>query len=86
MRFQDPTVPRGHNRPRGSGMSRAQEAAIESELARYVALECGHLTTREVIILYACFGRVETYCETCEDWKDIAKKTRPVAYPAVPLF
>lgn len=78
-------MPRGYL-PRGSAMSKAQEAAIERELSRYVPLECGHLTTREVIIIYTCFGKVDTYCETCEEWRDIAKKSKPVPVPAEPMF
>jgi len=88
VRIIAPTVtaePRSY-RPRGSALSKAQEAAIEAQMARYVRLSCGHLTTREVLVIYACFGKVDTFCEVCGDWKQPADKPKPVPVPAEPMF
>lgn len=89
MKFIDPTyrAPEpSERRVRGSALSKAQEAAIERSLSRYVALSCGHVTTKEVMVLYAVFGRVDTYCETCGDWFQLAPKNEPVILPEEPMF
>lgn len=85
MKLHKMAEPRGP-RPRGSAMTFAQKAAIEKELSRYIPLVCGHNTTVEVVILYGCFGHVQPFCETCGDWRELAKKLKVDILPSEPLF
>lgn len=62
----------------------ARLAAIEAQFARYIPLVCGHKTTLEVHDLYLNFQSKKgtSFCETCGDWRQIAKPPKPPAdYP-----
>ena len=68
----------------------ARQAAIEGQLARYITLECGHLTTIETHNKYLEWQprkkRRYSMCEQCEDWVKIQPPPRPPVYPDTPLF
>lgn len=65
----------------------ARQAAIESELARYIRLKCGHMTCLETAQLYSQWAkRGYVYCERCEDYIAVVKPRAAKPYPQEPMF
>jgi len=83
-----PKRPVSHVYSKRPHYDRAKEAAIEKERSRYVKLDCGHMTTWDVDLLYSVWrpNKHVSFCENCGDWKSFAPKPPPVIYPDVPLF
>lgn len=87
-------APAGRKESRGGGLAmparkRARKAAIESQARKYVALHCGHLVTREEIMVYQAFApNIELiFCERCNDYAREVKHVRsPAPLPEQPLF
>lgn len=89
------TVPSGGNGGSGRVLSRSQmqkalarQAAIESDLARYMELDCGHFTTLEVQQLYSRWKpkRGMAMCEHHNDWVLIKRPREVQELPQTPLF
>ena len=66
----------------------ARKAAVENSKAMYIELECGHLTTREMALLFDVFGSgTSVYCDIHDDfYQRKPKKAMNGLYPDVPLF
>lgn len=56
---------------RVTAYDKAKEAAIEKQLAQYIELECGHLTTWEADELYSVFrpDNRSHFCEIDGRWR-----------------
>jgi hypothetical protein len=64
-----------------------RQAAREKELARYIHMDCGHLTTRETQETYGLWRRRGmAMCEQCEDWQRITRPRKRPDYPQDPMF
>jgi len=67
--------------PSGASRKIARAKAIERELASYVHLKCGHLTTREEIEFFQVWQTKphHYYCENCGKWidEDLYSKSLP---------
>jgi hypothetical protein len=66
----------------------AREAAIERAMARYLRLDCGHMSTLETDLFYSHLRpkKGQTWCENCNDWVAISKPPAPTIYPDEPMF
>lgn len=66
----------------------ARQAAIERSMARYLKLDCGHMSTLETDLFYSHMRpkKGQTWCENCHDWVDISKPPPPTIYPDEPMF
>lgn len=66
----------------------ARQAAIEGQLARYIPIVCGHLTTLDTQDIYLNYRpkRGMVYCETCHKWQAVAKPSAPPELPQEPMF
>lgn len=67
----------------------AQAAAVEASLARYVPLECGHLTTKEEIMMYLAWAtdpNKRSYCEKCGKYVAMKPPTSAAVMPEEPMF
>lgn len=74
-----------------SARERAQKAAIEKQMSRYLDLSCGHMQTLETSERYAfaalsILGVLHLYCERCGDFSTIAPKKERPELPEEPLF
>lgn len=86
--------PKGAGEPSARPLSareRAQQAAIEKQLSRYLVLSCGHNQTLEDTERYAfaslrILGILHLYCERCADFARIADKKPQAPLPDTPLF
>jgi hypothetical protein len=89
VRFVTPeerrVLPRPASLRHNKGKIAARKAAIEKELAAYVHLKCGHLTTREEIDFFSVWQAKPRhyYCTKCGKWIDEDKKARNL--PAIEL-
>lgn len=93
MKFIRPDEsPRTTGRVRGlSARERAQQAAIEKQLSRYLLLSCGCFQTLETAERYAfcaltILGEIHVFCEKCDDFFKIVKNKPKADYPDNPLF
>jgi hypothetical protein len=89
-RFYSPPQRAGESRmsKRDIQLRLARQAAMESALARYITIECGHYTDLETQQLYG-FARPKrglVWCEKCDDWLKVAKPPAPQQLPETPMF
>lgn len=69
--------------------ARIQQVMIEKSRARYIPLECGHVASWEIDVVYEVFkplGTLKHYCEKCHDWIDAKSRGSTTEYPDEPLF
>ena len=84
-----PGAYRGAGVPRVSAARKAREAAIEASLARYVTLECGHMTTKEAILMYLAWSTEpgkRCYCEECGKYRAVLVREIRAEVPEQPMF
>jgi len=65
----------------------ARQASIEKELARYIHLVCGHLTTLQSAQKYSHWSRRGyVFCERCDNNIAVVKPRARPDYPQEPMF
>lgn len=65
----------------------ARQAAIETQLSKYLHLSCGHLQTYETFQVYRFAAKNGiTYCEQCEATMTVAKPPKRPPTPQEPMF
>lgn len=77
----------GQFRPRVP--ARVRKIMIEKTRAKYIPLECGHVASWEIDVLYEVFkplGKLLHYCEKCQDWIKATDRETKTEYPDEPLF
>lgn len=83
-------IPAKTYEPKARGLTpaqRAQQAAIERSLSRYIKLECGHYTTPDdqLFLSGPPHPPKTLYCEYCDKW--VFQMPKPIyAQPDEPPF
>lgn len=67
---------------------RRDDAIREKQLAPYIPMVCGHLTTREEIDFFSLWQpkRGRYWCQICGRWKDAYKAPKAQTLPDDPMF